>query len=96
MIARMARFEGGSNDRLRELNEERMRSGSLGMPDGVQRMLVLANGDDGRLLVTFFESREALDAAAEQFESMGDEIPEEIRGKRTSVEVFDVLYDAAP
>jgi hypothetical protein len=36
---------------------------------------------------------EEIDAATARFEAMGDEIPEEIRGRRTSVEVYEVVFD---
>ncbi len=81
MFARVASFEGGDTERLRELNEER-----------------LLNDEQGgrRLFIAFFDSREALDAAQSQFESMGDEIPEEVRGRRTAVDAYEVLYDGEP
>jgi len=97
MFARVASFEGGDTERLRELNEERRASGSTGMPDGVRRVLFLNDEQGGRrLFIAFFGSREALDAAQSQFESMGDEIPEEVRGRRTAVDAYEVLYDGEP
>jgi hypothetical protein len=96
MLARVAAFEGGDTEQLRKLNEERRASGG-GMPEGVRRILVLNDEDRGRrLFISFFESRDALDAAQAQFESMGDEIPEDVRGRRLSVDVYDVLYDGEP
>jgi hypothetical protein len=97
MFARIASFEGGDTERLRELNEERRASGSMGLPEGVQRALVLDHAEGGRrLFVAFFDSREQIDAAQERFEAMGDEIPEEIRGRRTSVDVYEVVFDGEP
>jgi hypothetical protein len=97
MFARIASFEGGDTERLRELNEERRASGSMGLPEGVQRALVLDDAEGGRrLFVAFFDSREQIDAAQERFEAMGDEIPEEIRGRRTSVDVYEVVFDGEP
>lgn len=44
--------------------------------------------------MTLFESREAIEAAERSFEQMGDEIPEDARGRRTSVEVYEVaIYE---
>jgi hypothetical protein len=78
------------------MNEERRASGSSGMPEGVRRVMVLDDEQGGkRLFVTFFDSREALDAAQSTFESMGDEIPEEVRGRRTGVDVYEVVADEA-
>ncbi len=42
---------------------------------------------------SFFESREDLDAAVSRFEQMGDEIPEDIRGRRVAVDVYEVVLD---
>jgi hypothetical protein len=97
MFARVAAFEGGDTERLRELNEERREQGAAGLPAGVRRVLLMSDESGRRrLFVTFFDSREAVDAAEASFESMGDEIPEEIRGRRTSVEVYEVLLDEEP
>jgi hypothetical protein len=97
MFARVASFEGGDTEQLRQMQEERMASGSTGMPEGVKRVLVLNDEEGGRrLFVTFFDSRAALDAAESTFESMGDEIPEDIRGRRTAVDVYEIVYDGEP
>ena len=41
--------------------------------------------------ITFFDSEENIRAAEPEFERMGDEIPEEQRGRRTSVDVYEVV-----
>jgi hypothetical protein len=91
MYARIATFEGGDAERLRQLNEERIESGDLNPPAGVKRVMVLQG--DRRLFVTLFDSREELEAAEQRFEQMGNEIPEEIRGKRIGVDVYEVLFE---
>jgi hypothetical protein len=91
MIARVATFEGGDNEQIRRMGEENPPT----PPEGVSRIMVLA-GEKQRLFITFFDSREAAAAAEARFEAMGDEIPEDIRGRRTSVEVYDVLYEGQP
>jgi hypothetical protein len=97
MFARVASFEGGDTERLREMNEERMASGELGLPDGVRRAMVLSDKDGSkRLFIAFFDSREDVDAATSQFEAMGEQIPEEIRGQRTGVDVYEVVFEGAP
>jgi hypothetical protein len=97
MYARIASFEGGDNERLRQLNEERMASGEMNLPDGLQRAMVLNDDTSGkRLFITFFESREAIEAAEQRFESMGDEIPEAVRGRRVGVDVYEVVWDGKP
>jgi hypothetical protein len=93
MVVRVSVFEGGDDERLRELNEDRMRSGDLGFPAGVQRVLVISTGQGKRMLLTFFEDRDAAAAADAAISAMGDDIPEEARGRRTSVDVYDVLFD---
>ena len=91
MFVRVATFEGGDVERLREVNEERMSSGQMNAPTGVKRAMVLEG--DRRLFLSFFDSREELEAATERFESMGDEISEEIRGRRVGVDVYEVVFD---
>ena len=93
MYARVATFEGGDVERLRQLNEEAMSGGDTRPPAGVRRAMVLQGAQ--RLFITFFDSREELDAAAVRFEEMGDEVPEEIRGRRTGVDVYEVVFDQA-
>ena len=93
MYARMATFEGGDLERIRQMNQER-RNQPGWVPEGVKRVLVLNDSSSGkRHFISFFDSREAVDAANQQFERMGDEIPEEIRGRRVGVDVYEVLAD---
>ncbi len=93
MFARVASFEGGDVERLQQLNEERMNAGTLELPEGLKKAMVLQDAtNDRRLFVTFFDSKEAIDAAEERFEAMGDEIPEDIRGRRTSVDTYEVVW----
>ena len=94
MYVRVATFEGGDEERLQELNRERMRAGTMNPPPGASRALVLGGNPGGRrLFLTFFDSREAIAAAEERFEQMGDEISEEVRGRRLSVDVYEVVFD---
>jgi hypothetical protein len=94
MYARIATFEGGDDDRLRQINEERMNAGTMPTPEGMKRAVVLSDKQAGRrLFISFFDSAEAIKAAEEQFDKMGDEIPEDVRGRRTSVEVYEVVFE---
>jgi hypothetical protein len=93
VFARIATFEGGNVDELRRMGEERMADGESGMPEGVSRAMVLQG--DKRLFVTFFDSREAMQAAEQRFEKMGDEIPEEVRGRRVAIDTYEVVMDGA-
>lgn len=94
MYARIAAFEGGDNERLQQMNEERMQSGEMQPPEGMKRGMVLADRESNRrLFIAFFDNREQIEAAAERFEQMGDEIPEDVRGRRTSVDVYEVVFE---
>jgi hypothetical protein len=94
VFARVASFEGGDNARLRQWSEEAMSSGEMSVPEGMQRVLMLDDdASNKRLFISFFESREAIQAAEAGFDAMGDTIPEEVRGRRTSVGVFEVTFD---
>ncbi len=91
MYARVASFEGGDLERLREENQRRMEAGET--PEEMKGVLVLADAErNRRLFITLFDSREAIEATEPRFEQMGDEIPEEIRGRRTSVDYYEVVF----
>jgi hypothetical protein len=94
VFARVASFEGGDNARLRQWSEEAMSSGEMNVPEGMQRVLMLDDdGSNKRLFISFFDSREAIEAAEAGFDAMGDTIPEDVRGRRTSVSVYEVSID---
>jgi hypothetical protein len=62
------------------------------MPDGLRGAFGLADAASGRqLFITLFESREQIEAAEPMFEQMGDDIPEEIRGRRVSKDYYEVV-----
>jgi hypothetical protein len=92
MWVRVATFEGGDTEKLDKLMDERMSSGEMLPPEGMQTVLVLDDKNSRkRKFLAFFDSRDALEAAEAGFDQQGDTIPEEIRGKRTSVHYYDVL-----
>lgn len=92
MWVRVATFEGGDTEKLDKLMDERMSSGEMTPPDGMSSVLILDDKDaKKRKFMAFFDSREALEAAEAGFDRQGDSIPEEIRGKRTSVHYYDVV-----
>jgi hypothetical protein len=95
MWVRVATFEGGDTEKLDKLMNERMSSGEMTPPEGLSSVLVLDDNDAGkRKFLAFFDSRDELEAAEPAFDQQGDTIPEEIRGKRTSVHYYDVaIYD---
>ena len=94
MHARIAAFEGDVSriDDLTGMIRERMSAGEE-IP-GAKRFLMLIDREGGASLgITFFDSEEAIRAAEPIFEKMGDEVPEELRGRRTSVETYEVAID---
>lgn len=94
MHARVAAFAGDMSkiDDLIGTIRERMSAGE-DIP-GAKRFLMLIDREGGTSLgITFFDSEEAIRAAEPIFERMGDEVPEELRGRRTSVETYEVAID---
>jgi hypothetical protein len=92
MWVRVATFEGVDKEKIDQLTKERMSSGEMTPPEGMNSILVLDDNDaKKRKFLAFFDSKEAIEAAEKGFEQMGDTIPEEIRGKRTSVHHYEVV-----
>ncbi|MDQ3671521.1 MAG: hypothetical protein M3364_03655 [Actinomycetota bacterium] len=94
MHARVATFEGDSSriDNLVGTIRERMSAGDE-IP-GAKRFLMLIDREGGMTLgITFFDSEDAIQAAEPIFDKMGDEVPEKLRGRRTSVETYEVAVD---
>jgi hypothetical protein len=92
MWVRVATFEGGDTEKLDKLMDERMSTGEMMPPEGMNSVLILDDKDaKKRKFLAFFGSRDALEAAEAGFDQQGDTIPEEIRGKRTSVHYYDVV-----
>jgi hypothetical protein len=92
MWARVATFEGANEDAMREMSMERERSGEMEMPPGVVWAQAWSNHEGQTKFVTYFENRDDIQAAEATFEKMGDEIPEDVRGRRTSVEVWEIVW----
>jgi hypothetical protein len=95
MWVRVATFEGADREKIDRLMAEQMSSGEMVSPDGMTSALILdEEGARKRKFFAFFDSREAVEAAEAGFDLQGDTIPEEVRGKRTSVHYYEVLiYD---
>ena len=95
MWVRVATFEGGDTEKLDKLVNERMSSGEMTPAEGMSSVLILDDKDaKKRKFFAFFDSRGNVEAAEAGFDQQGDAIPEEIRGKRTSVHYYDVpIYD---
>ena len=95
MWVRVATFEGGDTEKLDKLVSERMSSGEMTPAEGMGSVLILDDKEARkRKFLAFFESRDQVEAAEPGFDRQGEAIPEEIRGKRTSVHYYDVVvYD---
>jgi hypothetical protein len=88
MWARVASFEGTDVERMRA--EARRPPDQL--PEGIRGAFGLADAASGRqLFITLFDTREAIEAAEPMFEKMGDEVPEEVRGRRVSKDYYEVM-----
>jgi hypothetical protein len=95
MWVRVATFEGADPEKANAILRERMASGEMKMPEGMTSALVLDDKDARkRKFLAFFDGKEAITAAEPAFEQQGDQLPEEIRGKRTTVHYYEVvIYD---
>lgn len=94
MWVRVATFEGVDKEKMDAIMEERMSSGEMTPPEGMNSVLVLEDTDaKKRKFLAFFDGRDAITAAEAGFEQMGDTIPENIRGKRTTVHYYEVVVN---
>ena len=92
MWVRVATFEGVEPEKADEIVKEQMASNEMTLPEGMSSVLVLDDrAATKRKFFAFFDSRSAITAAEPGFEQLGDSIPEEIRGKRTSVHYYEVV-----
>jgi heme-degrading monooxygenase HmoA len=91
MYARVASFEGRDPSLTDELIERVRDRGPSSVPDA-KGFLGLFDRDRGTSLgITFFESEEALRSSEQAFEDMAQHFPAEMRGRRTSVDVYEVV-----
>jgi hypothetical protein len=95
MYARVATFENVNVPAMEERSKAALASGEMTLPEGCIRALALVDRHRLRnLFITFFDSPGAISAAEEHFEKMGDQIPEDVRGQRVSVDVYEVAYES--
>ncbi len=93
MIARIATFEGGDADEMARLNNEMLVERPTQLPSGILRVMVLMKDDAHWSVISFFDDEQAAGDAEARWEELGDEIPERVRGKRVSVESYEVALD---
>ena len=92
MHARIAAFENRNMSRIDELVQlvrDRQSAGTE-MPDALGMYMLVDRGGGTALGLSIFESEDAIRAAEPLFDRMGDDISEEIRGKRVSVDTYEV------
>ena len=94
MYARVAKFEGGQGDALRQSAEDIKARAPSGPPEGVpaKGFLLLIDTDNGSSIgISLFETEEDLrkgDAALNEMSPGGDDV-----GKRAWVETYEVAAD---
>lgn len=93
MIARVATFEGGDVEEMRRINNEMLVERSSSLPSGLLRVMVLLGADSRWSVISFFADADAAAAAEARFEEMGDEFPERVRGRRVSLERYEVAFE---
>ena len=91
MHARVATFENVDTSVVDDLLARvRQNIEANRVPDAQGGLMLLDRAERKSLGITFFESEEKIRAAEPEFERMGEEIPEEQRGRRTSIDVYEV------
>jgi hypothetical protein len=94
MYARVARFEDGEADAIRQNAEDIRSQAESGPPEGVpaKGFLLLIDPGEGRgMAIGLFETEEDLRKGHEVLNSMSP--PTEGMGQRTSVEMYEVAVD---
>jgi heme-degrading monooxygenase HmoA len=91
MHARVAAFENVDTSVVDDLlGRVRKNIETNRVPDAQGGLMLLDRDQRKSLGITFFESEEKIRAAEPTFERMGEEIPEQQRGRRTSVDTYEV------
>jgi heme-degrading monooxygenase HmoA len=94
MYARVASFESRDPslaDELVSTIRDRSARSREELPGARGALMLVDREGNTSLGITFFESREAIDEATPVFEKMGDDFPEELRGRRASVDAYEVV-----
>jgi heme-degrading monooxygenase HmoA len=97
MYARIASFEGRDTSLTDELISRVRQEGPSSVPDA-KGFLGLFDRERGTALgITFFDSEEAIRNSEKAFEDMAKNFPAEMRGRRKSVDVYEVkIFDGDP
>ena len=90
MYARIASFEGRDSSLTDQLIQRVRDAGPASVPDA-KGFIGLFDRDAGTALaITFFDSEEAIRNSQQAFEDMAQQFPEEMRGRRKSVDTYEV------
>src|SRR5437762_12289393 len=91
MYARVARFEGRDATLTDQLIERVRAQGPASVPDakGFRGLFDRERGTS--LGITFFDSAEAIRNSEQAFEDMAQDFPAEMRGRRASVDIHEVM-----
>jgi len=92
MHARVATFENRDVSLADEL-VGRVHSRFSEISRSLRHLLLLDPRSRSAVGITFFENADDLAAAERDFDRLGSEIPEVMRGRRTSVRRFEVVFD---
>ena len=91
MYARIASFEGRDASLTDQLIERVRDQGPSSVPDA-KGFLGLFDRERGTALgITFFDSEEAIRNSEQAFEDMAKNFPTEMRGRRSSVDIYEVM-----
>jgi hypothetical protein len=97
MHARVARFEGRDASLTDQLIQRVRDVGPSSVPDSKGFLGLFDRERGSALAITFFDSEEAIRNSEQAFEDMAQHFPPEMRGRRTSVDVCEVLvYEGDP
>jgi hypothetical protein len=92
MHARVAAFENVDTSVVDDLlGRVRQNIEANRLPDAQGGLMLLDRDQRKSLGITFFDSEEKIRAAEPEFARMGEEIPEQQRGRRTSVDIYEVV-----
>jgi len=94
MYARVARFEGGSADAIRETMSRIQTDAESGPPEGVpaKGLLLLSDPDGGRAIsISLFETEDDRRKGDETLNAMSP--PGKGMGRRAAIEMYEVAVD---
>jgi heme-degrading monooxygenase HmoA len=94
MYARVASFEGRDSSLTDQLIQRVRDQGPSSVPDAKGFLGLFDRKRGTSLGITFFDSEEAIRNSEQAFEDMAQHFPSEMRGRRTSVDTYEVtIFD---